>query len=423
MVCLAMTQSSEAPSKVPPSDEPLGVSRHEGHRRGRSAAIRFFQSGCVLLATVIGCQALSASASSRSTVVAITHGDGGGASADFMSGFALGLDQVRACGVDPASVDWVSIAPGDDPSAFLGQQVSVLVAPFSADLATYAQLASQRKLGVLLPYQRGDSIESLSELDPEGRLHPVVPPYQQDLNHLVDDLRDQGIQRVMVVADPTDRSADQAERFVSAFQAKGGIVESYEPSLVQMLNPGDTAALERLVNDVSWKGPQAMVVAAAHDSALAQQLDQAQASGRFGQSPEVLLRVWLLPHHRVQDLSARSWPQLILNQPAHGPGWTDFSSLYSRVRGEQPTLLAASGFDTARLMALSALTPPPISTEGTRDPLGWLAPDQESKPLCDAIGDRLSGKPVRLIGAASDLMQRPGQPPSGQATTRRIPSR
>ena len=418
-----MTHSSEAPSKVPASDEPLAMSRLKEGLGGQFRVARSLQSGFVLLATLIGCQALSASASPRSTVVAIAHGDGAGMSAEFMGGFALGLDQVRACGVDPASVDWLSIAPGDDPSALLGQQVSVLVAPFSADLAIYSQLASQRKLGVLLPYQRGESLESLAELDPEGRLHPVVPPYQQDLNQLVDDLLDQGIRRVMLVADPTDRSADQAERFVSAFQGEGGIVDSYEPSLVQTVNPGDAAALERLVNDVAWKGPQAIVLAAAHNSALAEQLDQAQSSGRFGQRPEALLRVWLLPHHRVQDLSERSWPQLILDQPAHGPGWADFASIYRRSRGEQPTLLAGSGFDTARLMALSSLTPPPVSTEGTRDPLGWLDPDQEPKPLCEAIEDRLSGKPVRLIGAASDLMQRPGQPPSGQATTRRIPGR
>lgn len=418
-----MTHSSEAPTKVSVSDDSPALAQPSEVGPGRFPGVRSLQSGIVLLATLIGCQAIAASASSRSTVLAIAHRDGGAANAEFISGFALGLEQVRACGVDPASVDWVSIAPGEDPSALLGRQVSVLVAPFSADLATYSQLASQRKLGVLLPYQRGPSIESLAELDPEGRLHPVVPPYQQDLNQLVTDLLDQGIRRVMVVADPADRSADQAQHFVATFQGKGGRVQSYEPSLVQTLNPGDTAALDRLVNDVAWKGPQAIVLAAAPDGALAEQLDQAQASGRFGQPPEALLRVWLLPHHRVQTLPDRSWSQLVLDQPAHGPGWTDFASIYRRSRGDQPTLLAASGFDTARLMALSSLMPPPVSTEGTRDPLGWLDPDQEQKSLCEAIADRLGGQPVRLIGAASDLMTRPGQPPSGQAKTRRIPGR
>ena len=418
-----MTHPSPAPSKVPASDKPIAVAPPEDCGGGQPPFVRFLRSGFVLLATVIGCQALSASASSRSSVVAISNGGGSGANAEFMAGFAVGLDQVRACGVDPASVDWLSVAPGDDPSALLGQQVSVLVAPFSADLSIYAQLASQRKLGVLLPYQRGESLRSLSELDPEGRLHPVVPPYQQDLNQLVGDLVDQGIRRVMVVADPTDRSADQAESFVSAFQGEGGLVDSYEPSLVQTVSPDDAAALERLFNDVSWKGPQAIVLAAAHDSVLAQKLDRAQASSRLGQRPEALLRVWLLPHHRVSDLSDRSWPQLILDQPAHGPGWDDFASIYRRSRGEQPTLLAASGFDTARLVALSSLAPPPVSTEGTRDPLGWLDPAQEPTSLCDAIEDRLGGQPVRLIGAASDLVLRPGQSPSGQATIRRIPGR
>ena len=418
-----MTHSSEASSKVSVSDESPAVSPAGEAAPGRFPAVRSLQSGIVLLATLIGCQAIAASASSRSTVLAIAHRDGGAANAEFISGFALGLEQVRACGVDPASVDWVSIAPGEDPSALLGRQVSVLVAPFSADLATYSQLASQRKLGVLLPYQRGDSLGSLAELDPEGRLHPVVPSYQQDLKQLAGDLLDQGIQRVMVVADPTDRSADQAEAFVRAFQGEGGTVESYEPSLVQSVNSEDAAALERLFKDVSWKGPQAIVLASAHDSALAQAFDQAQDSGRLGQRPEALLRVWLLPHHRVRDLSERSWPQFIVDRPAHGPGWNDFAALYRRSRGDQPSLMAAAGFDSARLLALSSLAPPPVSTEGTRDPLGWLDSDREPKPLCAAIADRLGGTSVRLLGAASDLVSRPGQSPSGQAITRLIPGR
>lgn len=415
--------SSQASSTISASDRSVAIASSDGDDRQRGSIRRLLQSGFVLLATVIGCQALSASASSRSTVVAITHVDGSGASAAFMAGFAVGVAQVRSCGVDPASVDWISMAPGVDPTTLLGPQVSLLVAPFSADLTIYSQLASQRKLGVLLPYQRGDSLRSLAELDPEGRLHSVVTSYQQDLNQLAGDLLAQGIQRVMVVADPTDRSADQAETFVRAFQGEGGTVESYEPSLVQTVDSEDAAALERLFKDVSWKGPQAIVLATAHDSALAQAFDQAQNSGRLGQRPEALLRVWLLPHHRVKDLSERVWPQFIVERPARGPGWSDFAALYRRSRGDQPSLMAAAGFDSAQLLALSSLAPPPVSTEGTRDPLGWLDSDREPKPLCAAIADRLRGEPVRLIGAASDLVSRPGQSPSGEAITRLIPGR
>jgi len=418
-----MAHPSEASTTISASDQSDAIARSDGDVRHRYPFSRLLQSGFVLLATVIGCQAFSASASSSSTVVAITHGDGPGASAAFMGGFAVGVAQVRSCGVDPASVDWISMAPGVDPTTLLGPQVSLLVAPFSADLAIYSQLASQRKLGVLLPYQRGDSLRSLAELDPEGRLHSVVTSYQQDLNQLAGDLFAQGIQRVMVVADPTDRSADQAETFVRAFQGEGGTVESYEPSLVQTVDSEDAAAVERLFNDVSWKGPQAIVLATAHDSALAQAFDQAQNSGRLGQRPEALLRVWLLPHHRVKDLSERVWPQFIVERPARGPGWSDFAALYRRSRGDQPSLMAAAGFDSAQLLALSSLAPPPVSTEGTRDPLGWLDSDREPKPLCAAIADRLRGEPVRLIGAASDLVSRPGQSPSGEAITRLIPGR
>ena len=82
--------------------------------------------------------------------------------------------------------------------------------------------------------------------------------------------------------------------------------------------------------------------------------------------------------------------------------------------------MAASGFDAARVVALATLAPAPLSSEGLRDPIAWLDPDAELQPLCQAIALRQQGKPVRLEGAASDLALRPGQIPSGQATTKVI---
>ena len=48
----------------------------------------------------------------------------------------------------------------------------------------------------------------------------------------------------MVVVDPANRSADQVEDFVGAFEGLGGKVESFEPTPLQMINPDDQAALD-----------------------------------------------------------------------------------------------------------------------------------------------------------------------------------
>ena len=121
---------------------------------------------------------------------------------------------------------------------------------------------------------------------------------------------------------------------------------------------------------------------------------------------------------RLDAVPARPWAQLSPDQTAHGPGWSSFAKSYQQRWGQAPDLLAASGFDAARVVALATLAPAPVSSEGFRDPIGWLDPDAEVQPLCEAIALRQQGQPVRLEGAASDLALRPGQIPSGQATTR-----
>ena len=47
--------------------------------------------------------------------------------------------------------------------------------------------------------------------------------------------------------------------------------------------------------------------------------------------------------------------------------------------------------------------------------MGWLDPDQEAIPICEAFDQRRRGERLRLQAAASDSRFRAGQPPSGQA--------
>jgi len=192
---------------------------------------------------------------------------------------------------------------------------------------------------------------------------------------------------------------------------------------VQLVSPRDQDVLEQLLKDVAIKGPDALALATAADGDLASRLASAQATGERDHSSASRPWVWMLPAHRVRNLAIRPWNQLVLDQSAHGPGWTAFSKRFVDQHHQPPDLVAASGFDSARMLSLASLAPAPVSAEGSRDPLGWLDHDQEPTSMCDAVKARLDGRSVRLQGAASDLSRRPGQPPSGVAVTRLMPGR
>ena len=140
-----------------------------------------FRTLGVIAATLLGCQALAASTAPQSPVLALLPDQVSGARSTFLKGFELGLADARDCGVAPVRVDWQSIGADQDLIIRPGSQTALLMAPFAADLRTFSRIAQEQKLGVLLPYQRGDSLKSLAELDPEGRLHSMVPPLQVDL--------------------------------------------------------------------------------------------------------------------------------------------------------------------------------------------------------------------------------------------------
>ena len=60
-----------------------------------------------------------------------------------------------------------------------------LVAPPSADLRAFAAFADERDITVLLPYQRGHSLDTLRGLEGRERLWPLVPSRQEDLKAMV----------------------------------------------------------------------------------------------------------------------------------------------------------------------------------------------------------------------------------------------
>ena len=89
--------------------------------------------------------------------------------------------------------------------------------------------------------------------------------------------------------------------------------------------------------------------------------------------------------------------------------------------GEQPDLLEASGYDTARVLALAGTAPPSTSKEGTTDAMGWIDPDGEFVDICQGLKQRRKREKVRVKSAASDFRLQSGHVPSGQAKAIVIP--
>ena len=167
---------------------------------------------------------------------------------------------------------------------------------------------------------------------------------------------------------------------------------------------------------MNWSWAGTVVVADQPDGPLASQLRQEQRDGAFGGgAPWTPNWVYLSDSDALQDLPQVPWQQLGLEHPARGDNWLAFEQEFSRRWGEAPDLLAAAGYDTARVLALVEVASLPVSTEGIPDPMGWVSPDQDAVDLCTALVQRQRGESLRLKAAASDFRLRAGMTPSGRA--------
>ena len=229
------------------------------------------------------------------------------------------------------------------------------MAPPSADLRAFAALAHERGLTVLLPYQRGQSLDTLRGLKGRERIWPLVPSRQEDLKAMVAAAMEAGWGRAMVVEDPSALESTNSSAFVELFQAAGGIVESYEAQPVQRVDPSNNGRLQRFKDDMAWSWVPTVVVADATDGLFSQELRAEQQQGRFGGgAPLTPNWIWLTEAEDLQDAPAVPWQQLGLQHPARGVAWAEFQQDFKQYTGKAPTLLARACFDKARLLALAA---------------------------------------------------------------------
>ena len=195
-----------------------------------------------LAAVVIGCQALVSSAIPRQRVVVMlpSSPDDSVLRDRFLQGFAIGEGSVRACGYPLPTVRWMSLRPDQSPLEQLTHHSDqhLVVAPPSADLRAFSALSKHHGISVLLPYQRGESIDTLRGLKGRDKLWPLVPSVEDDIKATVEATLKAGWDRAMVVADPNSLEAILSkklrEKTISAAEAAAFRRAAAEPAEVRV---------------------------------------------------------------------------------------------------------------------------------------------------------------------------------------------
>ena len=343
-----------------------------------------------LAAALIGSQTLAASTPLSSEVRLLLPSEGllAGLGDGLRRGYGLAMEHSRSCGTTPPSLQLGWLPPGTDPQPLLNgaPRSELLVAPPAAPLAAYGQLADQRRLSVLLPLQRGSSLDGLPRLKGADRLWPIVPARSLEADRLAEGLLADGIRRVMVVRDPSADSRALSERFLASYSNGRGVVigPTGEPISV---NADDAAAVEQLISDVDWYRPPALVVLTGPGSTLARRLQEARW-------PDGLLLAWPF---RLQTSLAHA--QLGIDPQSRGKAWKAFAQRFEQRWGYAPGLVESAGYDTGVIAALAS-----VSAAGRPGwDLQWFNATAKPLPLCQALEQRGQGARLRPQGATSRL--------------------
>ena len=389
----AMTTAEQAPAAPRPLLRALAAPP------GLGAGQQRLLSGLALTAALLGTQTLAASTPLRSDVRLLLPSEGllAGLGDGLRRGYGLAMEQSRICGVTPPSLQLGWLPPGANPGPPLRatSRSALLVAPPAAPLEPYGVLADQQRLTVLLPLQRGRSLEGLPQLRGSDRLWPLVPGRSLEVDRLAQALLADRIKRVMVVRDRTAESQALSARFEASFANGNGQVIG--PTAAPMAIHGDDpAALRQLVGDVDWYRPPALVVLTSPGSPLERAI-------RGASWPETTLLAWPFP-----VAAPLAQEQIGVDPLSRGPGWTAFARSFERRWGYRPGPVEGAGYDTGLMAALASVTAKGQPGWG----LDWFSANAKPQPLCRALKLRHQGVAVRPMGASSRLDLSPGVPPT-----------
>ena len=356
-------------------------------------------NGLAVAVALLGSQTLAASTPLRSDVRLLLPSEGllAGLGDGLRRGYGLAMEQSRICGFNPPSLQLGWLPPGADPAPPLraANRSALLVAPPAAPLEPYGVLADQQRLTVLLPLQRGRSLEGLPQLRGSDRLWPLVPGRSLEVDRLAQALLADGLKKAMVVRDRTAESQALSARFEASYANGNGQVIGLTAAPVA-IDGDDPAALKQLMGDVDWYRPPALVVITAPGSRLEQAIRRASW-------PDTTLVAWPFP---VSAPMAQR--QIGVDPLSRGPGWTAFARSFERRWGYRPGPVEGAGYDTGLMAALAS-----VSAKGQPGwGLDWFSANAKPQPLCRALKLRSQGSAVRPMGASSRLDLSPGVPPT-----------
>ena len=356
-------------------------------------------SGVSVSAVLLGSQTLAASSPLRSDVRLLLPSEGllAGLGDGLRRGYNLAMEEARRCGAEIPSLQVGWLPPGTEPQTHLlaAPRSALLVAPPAAPLPAFGRVAQQLRLQVLLPLQRGQSLEGLPQLRGSDRLWPLLPGRSLEVDRLVQALRQEKIRRVMVVRDRRAESRSLTDRFVAGFANAGGVVIG--PGSAPMVVAGDDAeAMRRLENEADWYRPPALVVIGEPGGQLHEAVRQAQW-------PPTLMLAWTAPVS-----GALAVEQIGVKPQSRGPSWAGFAERFQRRWGYEPGVVESAGYDSGLMAALAS-----VPAGGRRGwDLSWFNAKARPQPLCTALRQRAAGAKVRPEAASSAFDLSPGVPPT-----------
>ncbi len=358
-------------------------------------------TGVSLATVLLSSQTLAASTPLRSDVRMLLPSEGllAGLGDGLRRGYDVAMRESRSCGVVPPSLHIGWLPPGADPRGpvLASQRSALLVAPPAAPLEAYGLLADQQRLSVLLPLQRGQSLDGLPQLKGSDRLWPLIPGRSLEADRLAEALLADKIKRVMVVRDRSAESRALTERFTASFAVGNGQVIGPTAAPLAM-HSTDQPAITQLENDVDWYRPPALVVITQPGSELAQAVKAANW-------PATVLIAWTAPVS--QSLAVE---QIGVNPLSRGPGWTRFAQRFQQRWGYTPGVVESAGYDTGLMSALASVQ----AAGRTGWDLQWFSANAKPQPLCTALKLRAQGAKVRPEAASSPFDLGPGVPPSAR---------
>ncbi len=314
-------------------------------------------------------------------------------------GFSLAQEQSELCGAPKTqwSVGWIK--PGSDPSSQLGNRrlPPLLLAPPATPLVETGLLAQFEKRQVLLPLQRGASLQQLASRRGSDQLWPVTPARSLEIDALVKAMVQANLRSFLLIS---DGSADQqllADRFLETMRLQGGVLLGTDLQ-ARRVNAKDAEELKQLVSDAEWFSPAALVVMSPRNSELMLAV-MAQAW------PEQMRLVW-----NFAPKTTSKQVQIGVEEASRGPGWGSFEKDFKKRFGYKPGTVEAAGFDAGQLVALSVL-PAKITT---LNGMAGFNPGLKPASICANVKIRKEGAAAKPLGAISNMDMKAATPPTAQ---------